>query len=98
MYSLLREYPWLRPYWYATLAVIALAGVLMILWDGKTQVAKGRARAAQLQRKQKQQALAAAAQEGGTAGTAVTVDSSSGERVDGSGVAQQRRPARKTVS
>ena len=96
MYSLLREYPWLRPYWYATLACLALAGVLMILWDGKTQVEKGRRRAARLQQKQRQQRLAA--EEGGVPGTAVTVDSSGGERAGADGVAQQRRAPRKTAS
>ena len=95
MYSLLREYPWLRPYWYATLAVIALLGVLLILWDGKTQVDRGRRRAAQLQQKERQRALK---QPGTAAGPAITLHTDGGEATEGGGTTQQRRPQRKAVS
>ena len=94
MYSLLREYPWLRPYWYATLAILALFGVLMILWDGKTQVDKGRRRAARLQQKQRQQRLAA--QDGTGTEASVVVDAGGSETVAEGGGTQQRRPPRKT--
>ena len=97
MYSLLREYPWLRPYWYAALGILAVAGVMMILWDGRTQVAKGRRRAAKLQQQQRQKQRTLA-EGGATAGTAVTVDAGSEDKADGREGTQLRRPPRKAVS
>jgi len=95
MYSLLREYPWLRPYWYAALALLALLGVAMILWDGKTQVDKGRRVAAKKQERLRAEWLARRA---GAADTAVRVGTDNAEEMDGGSGAQQRRPPRKTVS
>ena len=99
LYSLLREYPQLRPYWYAALALLAVIGVALILWDGKTQVAKGRRIAAKKQERQRQQQRALAG-EGPAAGTtAITLDAGSEEVSEGvaGGGTQQRRP-RKMVS
>ena len=55
LYALLREYPWLKQYWYVALAGLLAVSIALIVLDGYLQVGKGRRRTAR-QRQSAQQA------------------------------------------
>ena len=57
MFAVMRDYPWLKTYWYIGLGAVFVVGVAFVLFDGYTQVNKGRRRA--VRRAQKAAAAAA---------------------------------------
>ena len=57
MFALMREYPWVKRYWYVGLGIVFLVAVALIVLDGYTQVNKSRRAAERKAQRQKRQVL-----------------------------------------
>ena len=65
MYAVLRDHPWVRSYWYVGLGCVFVVGLAFVLFDGYTQVNKGKRRAARRAQKQAAAAVSAVTHEEG---------------------------------
>jgi hypothetical protein len=60
LHALMREYPWLKQYWYVALGGLLAVSIALVVLDGYLQVGKGRRRTARRTQRQQQSAQQAA--------------------------------------
>jgi hypothetical protein len=90
LFAVMRDYPWLKGYWYLALGALLLFGIALVLLDGYTQVSRGKKMAA---RKQQRLRQSQTAEEGRTA-SAVHAGAASADVSDADGSSRLRRSRR----